>query len=176
MLPLLFVPASQQKPYQVLSIPCRCNRRTCHCLSHPQQCLSKAIFHLLHTYPSHHTGFLCNAVCTCTLFFHEFSYVKILSYFIWFVKGKGRKTDRFPLPFTLYRLHFFELTLQTKYDTLNLFIILRLTLVKVKNGYKSSNDAGCSHFPFGNDLCYFFVSSVLVLFIMLRIADFEINS
>ena len=51
-----------------------------------------------------------------------------------------------------------------------------LTLVKVKNGYKSSNYAGCSHFPFGSDLCYFFVSSVLVLFIMLRIADFEINS
>ena len=92
MLPLLFISASQQKPYQVLSIPCRCNRRTCHCLSFPQQCLSKAIFHLLRTYPSHHTGFLCNAVCTCTLFFHEFSYVKILSYFKWFVKGKGRKT------------------------------------------------------------------------------------
>lgn len=51
-----------------------------------------------------------------------------------------------------------------------------LTLVKVKNGYKSSNYVGCSHSPFGNDLCYFFVSSVLLLFIMLRIADFEINS
>ena len=96
MLPLLFISASQQKPYRVLSIPCRCNRRTCHCLSHPQQCLSKAIFHLLHTYPSHHTGFLCNAVCTCTLFFHEFSYVKILSYFKGFVKGKGRKTAGIP--------------------------------------------------------------------------------
>ena len=55
-------------------------------------------------------------------------------------------------------------------------IIPSLTLVKVKNGYKSSNYAGCSHSPFRNDLCYFFVSSVLVLFIMLRIADFEINS
>ena len=55
-------------------------------------------------------------------------------------------------------------------------ILPSLTLVKVKNGYKSSNHAGCSHFPFGNDLCYFFVSSVLVFFIMLRIADFEINS
>ena len=55
-------------------------------------------------------------------------------------------------------------------------ILPSLTLVKVKNGYKSSNYVGCSHSPFGNDLCYFFVSSVLVLFIMLRIADFEINS
>ena len=53
---------------------------------------------------------------------------------------------------------------------------LSLTLVKVKNGYKPSNYAGCSHSPFRNDLCYFFVSSVLVLFIMLRIVDFEINS
>ena len=51
-----------------------------------------------------------------------------------------------------------------------------LTLVKVKNGYKSSNYVGCSHSLFRNDLCYFFVSSVLVLFIMLRIVDFEINS
>lgn len=51
-----------------------------------------------------------------------------------------------------------------------------LTLVKVKNGYKSSNYMGCSHSLFRNDLCYFFVSSVLVLFIMLRIVDFEINS
>lgn len=55
-------------------------------------------------------------------------------------------------------------------------ILLSLTLVKVKNGYKPSNYAGCSHSPFRNDLCYFFVSSVLVLFIMLRIVDFEINS
>lgn len=93
-LPLLFISASQQKPYQVLSIPCRCNRRTCHCLSCPQQCLSKAIFHLLHTYPSHHTGFLCNAVCTCTLFFHEFSYVKILSHFKGFVKREGNLSFR----------------------------------------------------------------------------------
>ena len=51
-----------------------------------------------------------------------------------------------------------------------------LTLVKAKSGYKPSNYAGCSHFLFGNDLCYFFTSSVLVLFIILRIADFEINS
>jgi hypothetical protein len=51
-----------------------------------------------------------------------------------------------------------------------------LTLVKAKSGYKPSNYAGCSHFLFGNDLCYFFTSSVLVLFIMLRMADFEINS
>ena len=51
-----------------------------------------------------------------------------------------------------------------------------LTLVKVKSGYRSSNYAVCSHFLFGNDLCYFFPSSVLVLFIMLRMADFEINS
>lgn len=55
-------------------------------------------------------------------------------------------------------------------------VSLSLTLVKVKNGYKPSNYAGCSHSPFRNDLCYFFVSSVLVLFIMLRIVDFEINS
>ena len=51
-----------------------------------------------------------------------------------------------------------------------------LTLVKAKSGYKPSNYAGCSHFLFGNDLCYFFTSSVLVLFIILRMADFEINS
>lgn len=51
-----------------------------------------------------------------------------------------------------------------------------LTLVKVKSGYKSSNYAGCSHFLFENDLCYFFTSFVLVLFIMFRMADFEINS
>lgn len=63
------------------------------------------------------------------------------------------------------------LTGKEKCDT-----FLSLTLVKVKNGYKPSNYAGCSHSPFRNDLCYFFVSSVLVLFIMLRIVDFEINS
>ena len=51
-----------------------------------------------------------------------------------------------------------------------------LTLVKTKNGYKPSNNQGCSRFVFGNDLCYFFIFSVLVLFIMLRMADFEINS
>ena len=51
-----------------------------------------------------------------------------------------------------------------------------LTLVKAKSGYKPSNYAGCSHFLFGNDLCYFFTSSVLVFLIMLRMADFEINS
>ena len=51
-----------------------------------------------------------------------------------------------------------------------------LTLVKVKSGYKSSNYADCSHFLFENDLCYFFTSIVLVLFIMLLMADFEINS
>ena len=55
-------------------------------------------------------------------------------------------------------------------------IIPSLTLVKVKSGYKSSNYADCSHFLFENDLCYFFTSFVLVLFIMLRMADFEINS
>ena len=55
-------------------------------------------------------------------------------------------------------------------------MIPSLTLVKVKSGYRSSIYAGCSHFLFGNDLCYFFTSSVLVLFIMLRMADFEINS
>ena len=55
-------------------------------------------------------------------------------------------------------------------------IIPSLTLVKAKSGYKPSNYAGCSHFLFGNDLCYFFTSSVLVLFMMLRMADFEINS
>lgn len=55
-------------------------------------------------------------------------------------------------------------------------IIPSLTLVKAKSGYKPSNYAGCSHILFGNDLCYFFPSSVLVLFIMLRMADFEINS
>ena len=57
-----------------------------------------------------------------------------------------------------------------------LIIIPSLTLVKVKSGYKSSNYAGCSHFLFENDLCYFFTSFVLVLFIMFRMADFEINS
>ena len=56
------------------------------------------------------------------------------------------------------------------------YIFPSLTLVKVKSGYKPSNYAGCSHFLFGNDLCYFFISSVLVLFIMLRMADLEINS
>ena len=55
-------------------------------------------------------------------------------------------------------------------------IIPSLTLVKVKSGYGSSNYAVCSHFLFGNDLCYFLTSSVLVLFMMLRMADFEINS
>ena len=55
-------------------------------------------------------------------------------------------------------------------------IFQSLTLVKAKSGYKSSNYAVCSHFLFGNDLCYFFTSSVLVLFMMLRMADFEINS
>ncbi len=55
-------------------------------------------------------------------------------------------------------------------------IIPSLTLVKTKNGYKPSNNQGCSRFVFGNDLCYFFIFSVLVLFIMLRMADFEINS
>ena len=55
-------------------------------------------------------------------------------------------------------------------------IIPSLTLVKAKSGYKPSNYAGCSHFLFGNDLCYFFPYSVLVLFMMLRMADFEINS
>lgn len=55
-------------------------------------------------------------------------------------------------------------------------IIPSLTLVKAKSGYKPSNYAGCSPFLFGNDLCYFFTSSVLVLFMMLRMADFEINS
>lgn len=54
--------------------------------------------------------------------------------------------------------------------------ISSLTLVKVKNSYKPSNYAGCSCFPFGNDLCYFFASSVLVLFMMLRMAALEINS
>ena len=56
------------------------------------------------------------------------------------------------------------------------YIIPSLTLVKSKSGYRPSNYAVCSHFLFGNDLCYFFPSSVLVLFIMLRMADFEINS
>ena len=51
-----------------------------------------------------------------------------------------------------------------------------LTLEKIKNGYRLSNYADYSHFLFGNDLCYFFISSVFVLFIMLRMADFEINS
>ena len=56
------------------------------------------------------------------------------------------------------------------------YTIPSLTLVKVKSGYRSSNYAVCSHFLFGNDLCYFFTSSVLVLLMMLRMADFEINS
>ena len=46
----------------------------------------------------------------------------------------------------------------------------------IKNGYKPNNNAGYSRFSFGNDLCYFSVSSVLLLFIMLRMADLEINS
>ena len=66
----------------------------------------------------------------------------------------------------------------TKYlqFTIQLVIIPSLTLVKVKSGYRSSNYAVCSHFLFENDLCYFLTSSVLVLFMMLRMADFEINS
>ncbi len=56
------------------------------------------------------------------------------------------------------------------------YIIPSLTLVKVKNGYKSSNYADCSPFLFENDLCYFFPYSVLVLFMMPRMVDFEINS
>ena len=48
--------------------------------------------------------------------------------------------------------------------------------MEIKNGYKSSNNADCSRFFLGNDLCYFFASSVFVLFIMLRMADLEINS
>ena len=55
-------------------------------------------------------------------------------------------------------------------------ILPSLTLVKIKNGYRPSDNGGCSCFLFGNDLCYFFTSPVLVLFIMLRIADFGINS
>ena len=55
-------------------------------------------------------------------------------------------------------------------------IIPSLTLVKAKNGYRPSNYAVCSHFLFGNDLCYFFTVPVLVFFMMLRMADFEINS
>ena len=51
-----------------------------------------------------------------------------------------------------------------------------LTLMGIKNGSKPSNNAGYSRFSFGNDLCYFSVSSVLLLFIMLRMADLEINS
>ena len=50
-----------------------------------------------------------------------------------------------------------------------------LTAVKAKSGYRPNNGAVCSHFLFGNDLCYFFTSSVLVLFMMLCMADFEIN-
>ena len=57
-----------------------------------------------------------------------------------------------------------------------LIIIPILTLVKAKNGYRPSNYAVCSHFLFGNDLCYFFTVPVLVFFMMLRMADFEINS
>lgn len=55
-------------------------------------------------------------------------------------------------------------------------ILPSLTLVKSKSGYKPRSYAGCSHFLCGTDLCYFFPSFVLVLFIMLRMADFEINS
>ena len=51
-----------------------------------------------------------------------------------------------------------------------------LTLVKAKNSYRPCNYAVCSHFLFGSDLCYFFTFPVLVFFMMLRIADFEINS
>ena len=64
-----------------------------------------------------------------------------------------------------------------RYTKNHLSVILpSLTLMEIKNGYKPSNNAGCSRFLFGNGLCYFFTSSVLVLFIMLRIADLEINS
>ena len=48
--------------------------------------------------------------------------------------------------------------------------------MKVKNGYRPSNNEGCSRFFFENDLCYFFTSCVFVLFMVLRMADFEINS
>ena len=84
------------------------------------------------------------------------------------------------LPSPIFYIHCFER------DTLlenslfprfwNCDIIPSLTLVKAKSGYKPSNYAGCSPFLFGNDLCYFFPYSVLVLFMMLRMADFEINS
>ena len=46
----------------------------------------------------------------------------------------------------------------------------------IKNGCKPSNNAGYSRFLFGNDLCYFSAFSVLLLFIMLRMVDLEINS
>ena len=62
------------------------------------------------------------------------------------------------------------------HNSRNWVIIPSLTLVNVKSGYKPSSYADCSCFLFGNDLCYFFISSVLVLFIMLRMADFVINS
>ncbi len=66
--------------------------------------------------------------------------------------------------------------LESMHYCIGILNILGFTPVKVKNGYKSSIYAGCSHSPVRNDWCCFFVSSVLVFFIMLRISDFEINS
>ena len=75
-----------------------------------------------------------------------------------------------------YSLIFLELWEKNFTIKKNTAKIPSLTLVKSKSGYKPSSYAGCSHFLCGTDLCYFFPSSVLVLFIMLRMADFEINS
>lgn len=78
-----------------------------------------------------------------------------------------------------------EKALELEYNNIKqeIFVLMQrcdnfpsLTLVKAKNGYRPCNYAVCSHFLFGSDLCYFFTFPVLVFFMMLRIADFEINS
>ena len=48
--------------------------------------------------------------------------------------------------------------------------------LKAESDCKPGIYAGCSRFIYGNDMCYFFISATFVSFIMLRIADFEMNS
>lgn len=55
-------------------------------------------------------------------------------------------------------------------------IIPSLTLRKSKDGCNPLIYKGFSHLCFGIDMCYIFLSFVLVYFIMLRILDFEMNS
>ena len=55
-------------------------------------------------------------------------------------------------------------------------ILPSLTLRKGKDGCNPLIYKGFSHLCFGIDMCYIFLSFVLVYFIMLRILDFEMNS